>query len=167
MSNVAPSRADFASVTAESTGGIIDISLEMTGGKSKQTGHSKGATCRQKVFKTKRKQACLDEVFERCVKANSASKPVPQAAPLDPDLPGDGQFHCIPCDRYFQDQEPLTQHFKSKLHKRRMKALQVTPYSVAEAEAAGGTGSYVPPQKVTLPDPMLKQRSEDDLKMCA
>lgn len=33
-------------------------------------------------------------------------------------------------------------HKKTKVHKRRLKALEEPPYTVAEAEAAGGVGVY-------------------------
>ena len=40
--------------------------------------------------------------------------------------------------RHFIDQTALDDHFRTKVHKRRMKALEDEPYSVAESERAGG-----------------------------
>ena len=131
----------------------------MTGGKSKQTGHSKGATCHQKIFKTKRKRACLDEAFHAVVAANANGK-LPEAA-IDTDLPGEGQFKCIPCDRHFQDAHSRREHLKTKLHKRRMKSLQVTPYSIEEAEAAGGIGTYCKPEAVVVEDPHRENKMDE------
>lgn len=40
------------------------------------------------------------------------------------------------------DEKTLEEHRRSKLHKRRIRDLRDTPYSQAEADAAGGLGSY-------------------------
>jgi len=57
--------------------------------------------------------------------------------PLDPDLPGDGQFYCIPCARHFQSHNALAGHKKTKGHKKQLKLLRtVKPYTQAEAELA-------------------------------
>ncbi|KRZ29945.1 Cysteine--tRNA ligase, cytoplasmic [Trichinella pseudospiralis] len=61
----------------------------------------------------------------------------------DPDLPGEGQYPCIGCDRHFTSQFVLMEHCRSKAHKRRMKELKFsTKYTQKEAEAAGGLGTY-------------------------
>uniref|UniRef100_A0A1I7XR56 Zinc finger protein 593 homolog n=1 Tax=Heterorhabditis bacteriophora TaxID=37862 RepID=A0A1I7XR56_HETBA len=59
---------------------------------------------------------------------------------VDLDLPGDGQFYCIECERYFIDEQTKQNHKKTKLHKNRVKTLREIPYSHKEAEAAGGLG---------------------------
>ncbi|KAH7647989.1 hypothetical protein RS030_3397 [Cryptosporidium xiaoi] len=41
--------------------------------------------------------------------------------PFDPDLPGNGQFYCITCARYFINSSSLLSHNKSKDHKRLIK----------------------------------------------
>lgn len=38
---------------------------------------------------------------------------------VDVDLPGEGQFYCIPCARHFIDQPNLDSHKKTKIHRRR------------------------------------------------
>lgn len=38
-------------------------------------------------------------------------------------------------------------HFTTKVHKRRLKALELEPYSIEESERAAGKGSYIEPQK--------------------
>lgn len=35
---------------------------------------------------------------------------------IDLDLPGDGQFYCIECERYFLDKAVLNNHKKSKVN---------------------------------------------------
>lgn len=49
--------------------------------------------------------------------------------------------------RYFIDKEALKGHFKTKVHKRRLKALEMEPYTIEESERAAGIGSYIPPKK--------------------
>jgi hypothetical protein len=57
---------------------------------------------------------------------------------------GMGQFYCLYCDEYYISADVLTQHQKSKKHKRRVKWSQEKPYSQAEADAAAG---MAPPKK--------------------
>nr|CAD7431481.1 unnamed protein product [Timema monikensis] len=66
---------------------------------------------------------------------------------VDFDKPGNAQFYCLHCARYFIDDQALKEHFRTKVHKRRMKALELEPYSIEESERAAGKGSYVPPKK--------------------
>lgn len=56
----------------------------------------------------------------------------------DEDLPGQGQFYCVECSRYFINEKGLSDHNKSKPHKKRLKELKETPYSHEEAERAAG-----------------------------
>lgn len=56
----------------------------------------------------------------------------------DEDLPGQGQFYCVQCARYFISQGSLNDHRKSKPHKKRLKELKEVPYSQEEAERAAG-----------------------------
>lgn len=62
----------------------------------------------------------------------------PPVLPIDEDLPGLGQFYCIPCSRYFKDQPTLTEHMKTSKHKRCLKTALEKPYSVRESEEAAG-----------------------------
>mmetsp|Transcript_17700 Transcript_17700/g.57254 ORF Transcript_17700/g.57254 Transcript_17700/m.57254 type:complete len:142 (+) Transcript_17700:328-753(+) len=60
---------------------------------------------------------------------------------LDEDIPGYGKFYCIACSKYFIDDFTLTQHNRSKPHKRRVKELKgVRPHNAEDAEQAGGLG---------------------------
>ncbi|OMJ76360.1 hypothetical protein SteCoe_24302 [Stentor coeruleus] len=56
----------------------------------------------------------------------------------DEDLPGQGQFYCVECARYFVNSHSLQDHLKSKPHKKRLKELKEVPYSQEEAEKAAG-----------------------------
>jgi len=57
--------------------------------------------------------------------------------PFDEDLPGEGQHYCISCARYFMDKQTLEVHFKSKIHKRRLKAALEEPWTQKDADMAG------------------------------
>lgn len=61
---------------------------------------------------------------------------------IDYDLPGNGQFYCIECERHFVDEKTRQLHRKTKLHKNRVKTLKEVPYTQAEANAAGGSGFF-------------------------
>jgi len=70
------------------------------------------------------------------------------AQPVDVEKAGNAQFYCIHCARYFIDEQALTHHYRTKVHKRRLKALELEPYSIEESERAAGLGgNYVAPQK--------------------
>ncbi|KAK7904870.1 hypothetical protein WMY93_017477 [Mugilogobius chulae] len=69
---------------------------------------------------------------------------------VDYDITGNAQHYCLHCARYFVDLRSMKEHFKSKVHKRRLKQLSEEPYTQAEAERAAGMGSYIPPKKVEV-----------------
>lgn len=76
---------------------------------------------------------------------------------LDGDLPGAGQFYCLHCAKYYIDRRALTEHMKSKVHKRRLRQLKDEPYTQAEAEAAAGMGSYQKAKEVVVPkEPLIR-----------
>lgn len=63
----------------------------------------------------------------------------PPVIDLDVDLPGLGQFPCVHCDVFYACQKDLDSHTRSKVHKRRVKALK-NPYTLQESMAAAGLG---------------------------
>lgn len=79
---------------------------------------------------------------------------------VDLDKPGFAQFYCVHCAKYFIDDPAMQAHFKTKVHKRRLKALEVEPYSIEEAERAAGHGSYVKPKTRS----MTTQPSKEEVK---
>uniref|UniRef100_A0A914XAW7 Zinc finger protein 593 homolog n=1 Tax=Plectus sambesii TaxID=2011161 RepID=A0A914XAW7_9BILA len=87
----------------------------------------------------KRKGKDLDQIVDD-LRPEKAAKLLNQ--PVDLEVAGDAQFYCIECNRYFVDETTINGHRKTKVHKRRLKQLEVPPYTVAEAEAAGGVGVY-------------------------
>lgn len=42
--------------------------------------------------------------------------------------------------RYFVDKNALVDHYRSKVHKRRLKELELEPYTIEESERAAGLG---------------------------
>lgn len=66
---------------------------------------------------------------------------------VDFEKPGFAQNYCIHCAKYFINEQAMKDHFKTKVHKRRLKALEDEPYSVEESERAAGHGSFTPHKK--------------------
>ncbi len=59
--------------------------------------------------------------------------------PMQEDKPGLGQHYCVTCARYFISDQASQVHYKTKEHKKRYKLIRTeTPYSIEEAEKAGG-----------------------------
>lgn len=74
---------------------------------------------------------------------------------LDEDLPAYGQHFCISCSRYFQTEQALQDHEKTKPHKRRIKQLMgARPHNQGDAEWAAGMGA---------PDNGQRQREAMDM----
>ncbi|KZS94527.1 hypothetical protein SISNIDRAFT_484740 [Sistotremastrum niveocremeum HHB9708] len=63
-----------------------------------------------------------------------------EAQPLDYEKTGLAQHYCVECARYFETDGALHGHWKTKLHKRRLKTLQSPAYTIEEAERAAGLG---------------------------
>jgi hypothetical protein len=73
--------------------------------------------------------------------------------------------------RYFIDDEALTEHMRSKIHKRRsflsivspcshitrLKQLDMPAYTQKEADAAAGLGTYVAPVKQPIPETLAAE----------
>ncbi|EMP27799.1 hypothetical protein UY3_15105 [Chelonia mydas] len=75
----------------------------------------------------------------------------------DPDMPGSAQHYCV---RYFVDLNSMKEHFKSKVHKRRLKQLREEPYTQQEAERAAGMGSYISLKKTEVQtQPLVMEES--------
>ncbi|GFS32710.1 zinc finger protein 593 homolog [Trichonephila inaurata madagascariensis] len=103
-----------------------------------------GYSAKTRELKTKRRTRDLDQI-DKDLEPQNAEKLLNQ--PIDLDVAGEAQHYCLHCARYFIDDHAMQTHFRSKVHKRRLKALELETYSVKEAEAAGGVGTYVAPKK--------------------
>jgi bud site selection protein 20 len=100
--------------------------------RKKKTAMDKGV---HKEVKMKHYAKDIDQVHIDLIPRNKEKL---QKQPLDEDLPGQGQFYCVECARYFINGSSLSDHLKSKPHKKRLKELKETPYSQEEAERAAG-----------------------------
>lgn len=89
-----------------------------------------------KRYKTKRRTRDLDLIYNDLLSKELIAALKNQE--LDETKPGLGQYYCIHCAKYFENQVSLDRHVKGKVHKRRVKELNQRPYSPLEAEAAAG-----------------------------
>lgn len=103
-----------------------------------------GDTHLQRRWRTRNRKKDLDQINEDLTQENS-QKLLNQA--VDTDKPGKAQFYCLHCARYFINDQALNEHFRTKVHKRRMKALETEPYTIEESERAAGLGSFEAPKK--------------------
>ncbi|XP_026754949.2 zinc finger protein 593 homolog [Galleria mellonella] len=103
-----------------------------------------GDTHLKKRWRVRNRKKDLDQI-DVDLKEENAEKLLNQNVDLD--LPGAAQHYCLHCARYFIDEQALNEHFKTKVHKRRLKALELEPYSIEESERAAGLGSFKLPTK--------------------
>ncbi|XP_039752195.1 zinc finger protein 593 homolog [Pararge aegeria] len=103
-----------------------------------------GDTHLKKRWRVRNRKKDLDEI-DVDLKEENAEKLLNQDVNLD--IPGAAQHYCLHCARYFIEERALSEHFKTKVHKRRLKALELEPYSIEESERAGGYGSFKLPTK--------------------
>ncbi|XP_041972505.1 zinc finger protein 593 homolog [Aricia agestis] len=115
----------------------------MPGGYKRKKYHV-GDTHLKKRWRVRNRKKDLDEI-DVDLKEENAEKLLNQQVDLD--LPGAAQHYCLHCARYFIDEHSLNEHFKTKVHKRRLKALELEPYSIEESERAAGHGSFKLPNK--------------------
>ncbi|KAM3594233.1 uncharacterized protein V6R79_004613 [Siganus canaliculatus] len=128
-------------------------------GKSKQTGSHRSTKKKNiaKTWKTKRRTKDLDQIHAD-MKPETAAKLLRQE--VDYDVTGCAQHYCLHCARYFVDMKALKEHFKTKVHKKRLKQLREEPYTQAEAERAAGMGSYIPPKIVEVKTQAVEEEME-------
>ncbi|KAF4610453.1 hypothetical protein D9613_006556 [Agrocybe pediades] len=63
-----------------------------------------------------------------------------EAQPLDFEKPGLAQHYCVECAKYYETDAALNSHWRSKVHKRRLKQLREPAYTIEESERAAGLG---------------------------
>lgn len=80
--------------------------------------------------------------------------------PVDLEKPGFAQHYCIHCAKYFIDDHSIQAHYRTKVHKRRLKALELEPYSIEESERAAGKGCF----KEAVKRKLETQPSKEELK---
>lgn len=106
---------------------------------------------------------------------------------VDLDKPGFAQHYCIHCAKYFIDEQAIKAHYrtkvceapsliglrrnlivffnKTKVHKRRLKALEIEPYSIEESERAAGHGNFVEAPKRRLETQPTKEELAQGKKL--
>ncbi|KAF8003867.1 bud site selection protein 20 [Metschnikowia aff. pulcherrima] len=89
-----------------------------------------------KRYKTKRRTRDLDLVYNDLSSRDSIVALKNQ--PLDETKPGLGQYYCVECAKYFENQITLDRHTRGKVHKRRLKDLKQRPYTPLESQAGAG-----------------------------
>jgi bud site selection protein 20 len=67
----------------------------------------------------KRNTKDLDQIWDE-TQPDKIEKSKKDATEYDEDKPGLGQFYCLACSRYFVTETVLTDHFKTKTHKKRL-----------------------------------------------
>ncbi|XP_053948057.1 zinc finger protein 593 homolog [Anastrepha ludens] len=102
-----------------------------------------GDTHLRRRWRVRSRRRDLDQIDDD-LRTKSAEL-INQAVNLDE--PGFAQFYCVHCAKYFIDDHAMQAHFRTKVHKRRMKALELEPYTEEEAERAAGQGCYKAPKK--------------------
>ncbi|XP_023946008.1 zinc finger protein 593 homolog [Bicyclus anynana] len=105
----------------------------------KRKKYHNGDTHLKKRWRVRNRKKDLDEI-DVDLKEENAEKLLNQEVNLD--IPGAAQHYCLHCARYFIDEHALSEHFKTKVHKRRLKALELEPYSIEESERAAGHGNF-------------------------
>ncbi|KAN0121051.1 hypothetical protein V8E52_003639 [Russula decolorans] len=63
-----------------------------------------------------------------------------EAQELDYEKPGLAQHYCVECAKYYETDSALQSHWRSKVHKRRCRALKEPAYTIEESERAAGLG---------------------------
>eukprot|EP00466_Bigelowiella_natans_P002956 jgi/Bigna1/70387/fgenesh1_pg.11_\ len=97
----------------------------------------KGKLDHKKAVKVKRRKKDLDQIQDEIKIVEKKGLKLP----FDPDLPGLGQFYCVPCARYFINETTQRNHEKTKDHKKQIKKVKEKQYTQKEAEEAAGMGT--------------------------
>ena len=93
-------------------------------------------TTNKKSYRLRKLGKFVDQIYDELKDEKKVKELTNQ--PIDADLPGLGQYYCLHCAKYFISETTLKEHTKTKVHRRRLKELKDKPYSIEEAEAAGG-----------------------------
>ncbi|KAF8882208.1 hypothetical protein CPB85DRAFT_1233683 [Mucidula mucida] len=93
----------------------------------------------------------LDQI--QLIDLDPKNRAVLEAQPLDFETPGLAQHYCVECAKHYETDVALKSHWKSKVHKRRVKQLKEPAYTIEEAEMAAGLGRETrrPTTDITIP----------------
>ncbi|KAJ2940179.1 hypothetical protein O0L34_g11742 [Tuta absoluta] len=127
-------------------------------GPTKRRKYHNGDTHLARRWRVRNRKKDLDQIDED-LQDEKAEKLLNQDVDLD--LPGAAQHYCLHCARYFINDQSLQEHFRTKVHKRRLKALELEPYSIEESERAAGLGSFKPASKRKIETQNTKKNTTD------
>ncbi|TDL23831.1 hypothetical protein BD410DRAFT_746698 [Rickenella mellea] len=91
-----------------------------------------------RASRTRARTKDLDQI--QLIDLDPKNRAALEAQPLDFEKPGLAQHYCVECAKYFETDAALNTHWRSKVHKRRCKALKDPAYTIEESERAAGLG---------------------------
>ncbi|KAI0731063.1 hypothetical protein C8Q76DRAFT_717398 [Earliella scabrosa] len=91
-----------------------------------------------RAARTRARTKDLDQI--QLIDLDPKNRAALEAQPLDYEKPGLAQHYCVECAKYFETDHALRSHWRSKVHKRRCKALREPAYTIEESERAAGLG---------------------------
>ena len=100
----------------------------------------KGNTAKHKQYGKNRRTRNQSKDIDQIVEDLQPEKLLQiQNQEIDENLPGLGQFYCVFCARYFVNQKTLDKHYKTKEHKKRVKAVKTEKaYTIEESKKYTG-----------------------------
>ncbi|KAG0262881.1 hypothetical protein BG011_009589 [Mortierella polycephala] len=126
-------------------------------GRLRRSRVHKGIRDIQRKYRTRQYMRDIDQIHDDIQPQNASKFDKPE---LDPELPGMGQFYCVPCAKHYINKLSLDEHQKGKIHKKRVKLLKEEPYSQAEADAAAGLQRAETKSKKPKTDAMMVDTTE-------
>ncbi|TFK24060.1 hypothetical protein FA15DRAFT_669914 [Coprinopsis marcescibilis] len=102
---------------------------------------SRAHHARRDVHRASRTRARVKDLDQiQLIDLDPKNRAALEAQPLDYEKPGLAQHYCVECAKYYETDHALNSHWRSKVHKRRLKDLKQPAYTIEEAERAAGLG---------------------------
>jgi len=92
----------------------------------------------RRATRTRARTKDLDQI--QLVDLDPKNRAKLEAQEIDYEKPGLAQHYCVECAKYYETDSALRSHWRSKIHKRRCKALKEPAYTIEESERAAGLG---------------------------